>query len=350
MQDLIDNYYFHIPFCNSICYYCGFVKQLKNKSEEDKFIPKILNDIKSIKTKVKTIYIGGGTPSSLDNNHIQQMMDEFEKLSYQDNYEFTFECNPEDVNEELLKILSQSKVNRISIGIQSFDGNELKMLGRNHDDNKAIDAIELLQKYFDNISVDLMFGFKGQTKETFLKNIELIKKYKIKHVSLYNLIIKENTKFSIDDETNIENDEVIELQENFAELTGLHRYEIANYSIKGFESKHNLNTWDYGKYIGYGYGACSNFNGHLWEQQGELTNYKNTQTEKLYELDDYINTFMLGLRKTEGVDIIKHKDAYNHFKTVIEANMKYFDMSETHIWVKTKYLSYLNEVILIFMD
>lgn len=350
MRDLISNFYFHIPFCKTICNYCGFTKQLKNKSEEEKYIAKLVRDIKTIDQEIETIYIGGGTPSSLELQHIKTLLDEFDTLTYKKDYEFTFECNPDDVTIELLELLSKSKINRISLGIQSFNDDELKFLGRRHDSKKALESIELIKKYYKNFSVDLMFGFKDQTKESFQNNIDMINKIKPPHVSLYNLIIKENTKFDIDKELNHEDDGVISLQEKFDELTNLEHYEIANYAIKGYESKHNCNIWKYKPYIGFGYGACSRFNNALWEQKGELVNYRQTKTDILYDLDHYLNIFMLGLRTSEGVDIKKHESAFKHYKNVINDNKKYFNISEKLISVKKEYWCYLNNILLLFMD
>ena len=191
---MIKSIYFHIPFCRNICTYCDFCKM----HYDEELIDKYLNELeKEFSSKYKnevidTIYIGGGTPSCLNKKQLLKLFSIINKIELNKKYEFTFECNIEDINDDLLKILKTSRVNRLSIGVQSFNKQLLNILGRDYDFN-IYDKINLCKKYFDNISVDFIYGVNGQSIDDLHSDLNSFIKLDINHISIYSLILEDNT-------------------------------------------------------------------------------------------------------------------------------------------------------------
>ena len=201
--------YIHIPFCNTICSYCDFCKFLKNKEWVDKYLTILNKEISSTyKSEVlDTLYIGGGTPSSLDIDELNKLFDILKIFNLSDTYEFTFECNIESITEEKLKLLKENRVNRISIGIETFNDKYLTFLNRHHTKESALKTINLVKKYFDNINIDLMYAIPGETLKELESDIDILLNLDIPHISTYSLIIEENTKL-YEDRTEYIDDEL----------------------------------------------------------------------------------------------------------------------------------------------
>ena len=189
----IKSCYIHIPFCKKICTYCDFCKMYYNKNQVSSYLKELENEIKTNykNETLKTLYIGGGTPSSLDIEDLNKLKNILEIFKLEKEYEFTFECNPNDINEKFLEKLKELKVNRISIGIQSFNKEILKTLGR--EENSTIEKIKLAKKYFKNINIDLIYGVNNQSLEMLKEDLETIKKLDLPHISIYSLILDCNS-------------------------------------------------------------------------------------------------------------------------------------------------------------
>lgn len=208
---------------------------------------------------VDTIYIGGGTPSSLNINQLKRLFDIIKIFKLNDNYEFTTECNIESINSEKLKLFKINKVNRLSFGVESFNNEILKILGRYHSEELIFNNISLSKKYFNNISIDLIYGVNDNI-DVVKSDIDKFLKLGINHVSCYSLILEENTKLYIDNHKYIDED-IDRMMFDYIDDTlvknGYKHYEISNYAKLGYESRHNINYWLNGSYYGFGLGAVS---------------------------------------------------------------------------------------------
>ncbi|MDD6173258.1 MAG: radical SAM family heme chaperone HemW [Elusimicrobia bacterium] len=251
--------YIHIPFCVSKCFYCDFASYPGKTALITPYLKALEKEsgLYRLKTKPQTVYIGGGTPSILSAEQIKFLLD-FINAKYGGGFkEFTFECNPESVNEEKLKILKEGGVNRISLGLQSFNDAELKLIGRAHNKADFIKAYSLVVKYFDNINIDLIAALPGQTKESFLSGLKAVLDFKPRHISLYGLQVEEGTPlfrqgYSYDDAFYVE---LLESAYKILTACGFEQYEISNYAMPGAESLHNINYWLGGEYLGLGAAA-----------------------------------------------------------------------------------------------
>ena len=330
--------YIHIPFCISKCFYCDFTSYANRENMIEKYIYALCNEILAkaeilSEYKVTTIYIGGGTPSYIDSKYIKQIFDTLMLvINKEDVKEITIEVNPNSVDEEKMRSYKEIGINRISIGLQSTYDTILKKIGRAHNLKDFEDTLELANKVgFKNISVDLIYPLPDLDLEKFKESVEYVinlKDKNVKHISIYNLEVHENTKLAfllkegyvtlVDEDTEYEMYEY--LRKRFEE-EGYHRYEISNYAIDGYESKHNLRYWNQELYLGFGCGASSFFSGTRYLNIKNIEKYiENIETgnsiidkENYEELDllalmkEYV---MLSLRKIEGLDKKKFKAKY----------------------------------------
>ena len=209
MQKKIKSVYIHIPFCDTICSYCDFCKYLKNDEWVDKYLVALEKEI-SLRYKgdeIETIYIGGGTPSSLNLEQLDKLFNILKIINKKESIEFTFECNIENINKDKLKLLYDNGVNRLSIGIQTFNKDLLKYLNRNHTETEVFDKINLAKKIgFKNINIDLIYAIPGQTLSELNKDIDKFLKLDITHISTYSLIIEPHTLLYINKVNNIDED------------------------------------------------------------------------------------------------------------------------------------------------
>ncbi len=255
----INSLYIHIPFCSKICPYCDFVKLIKNDTFIKKYLVELNKDLLDVKNnyqKFKSIYIGGGTPSILNCEDLTNLLLILKKM-LRSGGEFTIECNPEDINEEKLRIFKKYGINRISIGIQSFNNNILKEINRDY----GIDyfkLINLVKKYIKNINVDLIYGFKNQTLTDLKEDLNNFVKLDINHLSIYSLIVDQNSIFfnkgykeQNEDDSRIFYDYIV----SFLRENNFERYEVSNFAKNKKYSKHNLNYWKNNEYVAVGIGA-----------------------------------------------------------------------------------------------
>lgn len=320
MKNKAQSLYIHIPFCNKICPYCDFFKIIKNKKIEDAYIKRLILDIQNIKKegyKFKTIYIGGGTPSCLDVNNLELLLIKINTLDLTELEEFTIEINPESIDEYKLKLFKKYKISRISIGIETFNKELLKYLNRDYEMD-YFSLIELIKKYFKNINVDLMYGFKNQTLNDLKYDLINFIKLDVPHISIYSLIIEPNTIFYIKNEEVEDNDKNRLFYDNillFLRNNGYKRYEVSNFSKLGYESKHNLTYWKNEEYVALGANASGYQNNIRYQNTKSINKYINgiNEQEKEYiDLDLEKEYYLItNLRLEDGFNLLKYKELFN---------------------------------------
>lgn len=310
--------YIHIPFCIKKCEYCDFVSYTDCYDREKDYLAALIEEFKLYEDKqVDTVYIGGGTPSSLSTDGLVFLMDKiFEYFDVTENAEITMEVNPKTANMQKLKAIRNAGVNRLSIGVQSFNDEELSAIGRIHTSADAVNCI-LDAKFagFKNISIDLMFGLPKQTIESYRNSLIKAVTSGVNHISAYSLILEENTPLydkvkSWELRLPREDDEVAmyDLTCEVLATSGFHQYEVSNYAKDGFESRHNIKYWECEEYIGCGAAAHSYFRGKRFSNYETIEDYLAHPTARLNEtelsLKDKMSEFMfLGLRKIDGIDL-----------------------------------------------
>jgi len=302
--------YVHIPFCNAICHYCDFPKRVASSELQSEYIEYLLKEIKMYKIRdVETVYIGGGTPTSLSFDNITKLFSVLPEAN-----EVTIEANPNDISNELLELLKSLGVTRISLGIQTFNEDLLVKIGRTHSNLDSQNAITSIKKYGFDLSVDMIFNLPGQTLENLQEDVNRVKG--IDHISYYSLILEPNTvfekwinkgKIKEPDNGDLFFETVIEeLTEN-----GYDQYEISNFALT-HKSAHNLTYWNNEEYIGVGLAASGYLNGkryknhHLFKDYFKLLDEDQFPKESVISLskeDMMFEHLMLGFRKLEGIDI-----------------------------------------------
>lgn len=323
--------YIHIPFCMQKCYYCDFTSFAKMETYQKQYIQALKNEIqeflsKNPDIKITSIYIGGGTPSYIDSEYIKEILALFENKH---DIEITIEINPGTINSKKLEDYKKARINRLSIGLQSTENRLLKTLGRIHNFEDFFNTYQLAQKVgFKNINVDLMIGLPNQTIADIKKSLEKIVELQAKHISVYSLILEEDTVLykKVESGEIILPDEQLERDmywyvKNFLELKGFNHYEISNFAKPGFESKHNLDCWEQQEYIGFGLAAHSYIENTRFSNIENLPKYiKNCEKDdfkankKIQEIQNKFSKqqeyILLGLRKINGVSIQKFKNKF----------------------------------------
>jgi putative oxygen-independent coproporphyrinogen III oxidase len=307
-----ENIYIHIPFCKQKCDYCSFYSESSpSPTMISKFLDKLESklEVQDLTKPVKSIFIGGGTPSLLTPEELQRLHIMVKKhIPVDPNTEISMECNPETLCEERLKVI-KSMVNRISIGVQAFSNTTLDILGRSSSQADIENALKLTKDFdFENLSIDLIYGVPGQTQEQWLTNLKMAVKSNIKHISCYSLTVEEGTELAnkLDGFAPIDDDEAAEMwikTGDFLEEQGFSRYEVSNYSKPGSECKHNVNIWHGQTYLGLG-PASSSFDGRTrWTEAASLEEWlDDKEPEKDFIEPEYrlIEIFIIGLRTVEG--------------------------------------------------
>lgn len=323
--------YFHIPFCKRICAYCDFYR-----SAELKYIDSVVDamhcemdeqpDFLGDKT-IRTIYFGGGTPSLLAPATLQGLIDHAARLfDCHSVDEITVEANPDDVTQEYVEQLRKTAVNRVSLGVQSFDDDVLKVMNRRHSALEAQDAVRRLQDSgIDNITIDLIFGVDGVSDDVLCRTIDVALSLDVQHISAYHLTIEPNTAFhrrllkglmrEVSEECSEREYALIE--QRLCEA-GFEHYEVSNYAKAGFRSRHNSSYWHGAEYLGIGAGAHS-YNGKVrrWSSQSlpQYINQREYESELLTPQDHYNEYIMTSLRCCEGIDLRRIDSQFGHERT-----------------------------------
>lgn len=335
--------YIHIPFCKSKCVYCGFYSTV-NQKDVDKYVNFLINEMalrcrETNGEPIKTIYFGGGTPSILQISKLQQIINSAKKFfPFEEKAEMTIEANPEQLIAEYCRNLKALGFNRISIGIQSFHDEILQFLGRKHSAKEALQAVENAHNAgFENISIDLIYGVNERNNALWKKELETAFHLPIKHFSAYALTVEENSMLyrRIHQHKSVEPDEdLASTQYNIlseaVENTPFAQYEVSNFAISGYESKHNSAYWHRVPYIGLGPAAHS-FDGmhRSWNApnlSGYFAQIENGKTyheqETLTDIDQYNEFVLLGLRTHTGIDLREMSQLFGQDRT--DGLLRYF--------------------------
>lgn len=305
--------YVHIPFCRQICAYCDFAKVFYNEKWAKDYLNQLEIELNSRKANHphETVYIGGGSPSALNEAQLEKLFTIL-KAPLQHPNEATIEVNPEDLTLEKAKLFKKHHVNRVSLGVQTFQDDLLQKLGRKHTLTTIKQALGyLVEAGIERISLDFIYGLPNQTFEQLQADLDILKTLPmVKHVSFYTLILEENTKFYNDGVTLKDDDWLIEAQQLLLkELTeqGYKRYEVSNFCKENEQSLHNLVYWHHQHYVGIGCGASGYIGNERYDNTKSITQYLkgniNPTTTHLSKEDDMFEVMMLGLRLTEGVHI-----------------------------------------------
>lgn len=319
--------YIHIPFCHQICHYCDFNKVFFENQPVDEYIESIDQELKVLKqigtdfTKVETVFFGGGTPTALNARQLERLLEIVHShVDVSSLTEFTTEANPDELTNDKLNVLKNGQINRLSLGVQSFDEELLKKIGRSHSPKQAIDVVNNARKAgFDNISIDLIYALPGQTQAQWRDTLDQALALDLPHYSGYSLIVEPKTVFynlmkkgrlplpGEDAETSMFS-ELIDRMEK----SGRHQYEISNFATMGKESIHNMIYWENDEYAGIGAGAHGYLDGVRYANIAPLKRYmEHMETGKLPRIEENTVTMQermeeemfLGLRKTEGVSL-----------------------------------------------
>lgn len=277
--------YIHTPFCEHICSYCDFTKLFYNSKFSSKYLVALKKELDSYKIdKQKTIYIGGGTPTSLSDEEFEILLSYLDKY-VDDDTEFTCEANVENLTDNKLRIMKSHKVNRLSIGIESSDNKRLKEIGRNHTFLEAINAVKNAKKYnFDSINVDLIYGYPNQSVEELENDLKNIISLDVDHISIYSLIVSPGTIFynhKIKEQNQDDSRRYYDVILSTLRKAGYERYEISNFARNKKYAKHNINYWQNGEYYGIGLGAS----GYIGD-----TRYTNTKNIDKYISGNYVDS------------------------------------------------------------
>ncbi len=307
--------YIHVPFCKSKCPYCDFYS-LPVSPREEEYKRLVLTELSLLNpqfSQFPTIYFGGGTPSTLSPSFFESILAKVGQFS-----EVTVEFNPEDALPEKLKALKEIGINRISLGIQSLSDRVLESLGRRNREKENLRAIETALSVFSNVSVDLIYGAPGQRANEFLKDLERLTQYPIKHFSLYALTVYPETPlYRLVSEKRVKLPEEEEVRESYygaVELLksrGFNHYEISNFAVEGFESKHNLLYWKLENYLGLGTSAASFKEGLFWRNLTDYQLYRE-RLEKgelpIGEREEFKGKELLELKVTMGMRLLEGID------------------------------------------
>ena len=328
MQAKPSSAYVHIPFCTQICYYCDFSKVFIKNQPVDAYLEHLIQETRSYEIgKLRTLYIGGGTPTALSAQQLAYLLTELPKvMDLSEVEEFTIEANPGDLDPDKIAVLKESQVNRVSLGVQTFDNKMLKKIGRSHQEQDIYDNIRhLKQAGFDNISIDLIYALPGQTMDQVKENVAKAIDLDIPHMSLYSLILENQTVFMNRmrrGKLPLPKEELeAEMFENIIEeleKAGFEHYEISNFSKPGFESRHNLVYWDNAEYYGLGAGASGYVDGIRYKNHGPIRHYleaveagKARITEEHLTLEEKMEEeLFLGLRKKTGVSKARFEEKF----------------------------------------
>ena len=356
--------YIHLPFCSSICTYCDFPKMLYDK----KFITKYLQSLKEeIKERyknevVKTIYIGGGTPTCLEKEELEELLKLTKIFKKEKEIEFTIESNVESLTEEKIQLLKNYGVNRISLGVQSLNKKILKELNRHHTKEMTINLINKLKKnHLTNISIDYIYGINSNIN-VIKEDLNTLIKLGIPHISCYSLIIEEGTIFKINKRKYIEEEieeEMYHIIEKTLEENNYIHYEISNYAKAGYQSLHNLNYWNNNSYYGFGLGAVSYINNIRRTNTRNLTKYlrKEYIQEESNETKEIqiSNELILGLRKIEGINIKEVNNKYQidilsyyHIKDLLKEGL--LELVNNNLRIPKKYIYISNNILVHFIE
>ncbi len=360
-MEKIKAVYIHIPFCNSICSYCDFCKVVYNEEWVKAYFQKLEEEIDNsyMGEVIETLYIGGGTPTSLKIDELESLFKIINKFKKSSEIEFTFEGNINDLEEDKLRFLYKQGVNRLSIGIESFDSEKLKFMNRTCEFKDVKEKINLARKIgFKNINLDLMYAIPKETIKVLKKDLKLLLKLKPEHISTYSLIIEKNTLVGLNKIEPIEEERDAKMYETICKIlkkAGYEHYEVSNFAKKGYKSRHNLTYWNNEEYYGFGCGASGFVAAIRYENTKSLTEYLKgnfiSSKALMGKVDNMENELILGFRKLEGISLEEFYDKYEEnmqnifpIKPLIKSGELIF--KEGRVYINPKKLYVMNEILI----
>lgn len=332
--------YFHIPFCARKCPYCGFYSLADKNNIWQEYFDCLTAELLSYKNKLKkykidTIYLGGGTPSLILTENLYNLINIINDYFLSDSAEITIEVNPESVNEVKLFVYKKAGINRISIGLQAWQDDILRLMGRLYDHSQFTEKFKLIRKAgFENINIDLMFGLPTQTMTNWQETLNNVVELNPEHISCYSLEVNNNSVWGEKHKigklklpADSLNRKMYQMARKKLKDAGYIHYEISNWAKKGYKCKHNISFWHYKPYIGIGAGAHSFWQNQRWENIENIENYINVikrhgkaykNKKSIRELDQEKEKIMLGLRLIKGIDLkIISKNYRNEVRKII---------------------------------
>lgn len=365
--------YVHVPFCKCKCTYCDFASYPNEINKVESYFACLYREIegrgRALNGKVfDTVYIGGGTPSFVDEKFIVGALKQIRKFfTLSSSPEITIEINPGTLTKEKVSAYKKAGINRFSIGLQTGYDEQLKRLNRIHTAKDFLLATNLLKD--ENISADIMMGLAGQTIEQVKKSIDLALAGGAKHLSVYALTPEVGTPIYTDylNGELLSEDEVVDIYDGVIEYLkdkGINRYEVSNFAYKGYESKHNQNYWERGEYIGVGVSASSFIDNRRFTNTYSIDEYINAiiynktpeiSSEIIEGKDAEFEFIMLALRTQKGLNLKKFNKTFNidflsEYKKALDKKSQYLEITENNVRIKDEYLYVQNDIILEFMQ
>lgn len=365
MSSKVDAVYIHIPFCNYICAYCDFCKVFYNKAYVNRYLDALKKEIKkSYKGEVITsLYIGGGTPSSLSLKELEKLFDILKIFNLSMDCEVTLEANPDSLSLDKIEFLKEIGVNRVSLGVETINDRLQSILERKTKKNQVVTCINKLKKVgINNINVDLIYAIEKETLEDLENDLAFFISLDVPHISTYSLIIEDNTKLKLNGIENIDKS-LDRCMYDFISKTlkdnGYIHYEISNFAKPNFSSKHNLKYWYNLEYYGFGVGASSYIDNIRYSNTRSITNYVGGKTiidKDIVTIKDKIfYEIMLGFRTNMGINKNNFKNKYNinieeifNYKLLVKNNI--LEETSNYLKVREEYFYVLDEVILKFLE
>ena len=352
--------YVHIPFCDSICYYCDFKRGLYEKAVLKLWLKQIEKEVNALDLRsISTLYFGGGTPSCLPLDLFSQLASLFTPYLCKD-YEWTVECNPNNINEALINTYLQAGVNRISLGVQSFDDTFLQAIGRKHSSQDVFNSIQRFREAgLNNLSVDLIYGLPNQTLADVKNEIRTFLSLNVPHLSIYALQIEPGSIFGKKGLKPCEEGLDANMYECIRQMMtehGYEHYEISSYARNGMYSRHNRCYWDDSDFIGIGWGASGKEGSRRYDHVDTLSNYLQDERRVYVEdCDAPFESIMMSLRTCFGLDCQKWERKYHQdFKKVYDKQLQtyvpeYLYWKDHHLICTEKGLEILNTILVDFL-
>ena len=317
--------YIHIPFCNTICSYCDFPKQIASQKKKEEYINFLIDELSSkrhLLNNITSVYIGGGTPNCISDNLLEKLFISISDI-LENSIENSIEINSELLTDNQAKLFKKYNINRLSIGVQTIIDNQINAIKRNHNKEMVINAINILHNnHIQNINLDMMYGIPFQTIKSLNEDLDFVLSLPIKHISYYSLIKEERTILDYQlkhNQVSLPDDDLVadmyEIVTQRLKMNNFNHYEVSNYALDGFESKHNLLYWNLDEYIGVGASAASYYNHQRLKNANLNKYYYLNRLEEKFSLtlfEEKQEYMMLGLRKINGININEY---YSRFKS-----------------------------------
>ncbi|MPL59240.1 Oxygen-independent coproporphyrinogen-III oxidase-like protein YqeR [bioreactor metagenome] len=348
--EAMPSLYIHVPFCVQKCNYCAFYSEPWQRAKAEDYLASLNREVvlrqHEISEEIETLFIGGGTPTALPEAELDALLSIIHgKLRFKDGAEKTTEANPGTLTAEKLQILHTQGINRISLGVQSFNDDLLKRIGRIHQAEEVADGVRLIREAgFKNLNLDLMFGLPGQTQANWRDTLEEALRIRPEHLSVYGLMVEEGTPMALNSEaiTNLPDDdsqaEMYHVAREILGQAGYRHYEVSNYALPGYECRHNLGYWRRQEYLGIGPSAVSCLNNHRYQNVEDINAYETMLSQGKLPVDPQEDEFlskheqmaellMLGLRLKDGVNLLQFKkevgaDLFELYPAVLERYLK----------------------------